>query len=165
VRSGRGRSTLAAPLDLKWSCDLAALRNLDRGSGRTRRHTEHRIRPGDPCWNVYMCRGKPCRQTRALGRSHCERCILIRKNLSRYFIESCEFSSFLYLSSFPDRHPRPPLFPVDTRFIKIDFRSNIRRAFINPCVIKFKLRLPFLRMRPDTRAGYYNYGNRANRAR
>lgn len=79
--SGRGRSTLEASLDLKRSCDLAALWDLDRGSRRTRRYTEHRIRPGDPRWNIHMCRGKSCRKARALGRSHCERCILISEDL------------------------------------------------------------------------------------
>lgn len=85
MRSGRGRSTLEAPLDLKRSCDFAARWNLDLGSGRTRRHTEHRIRRGDPCWNVHVYRGESCRQARALGRSHCERCIPICKDLFSIF--------------------------------------------------------------------------------
>lgn len=100
MRSGRGRSTLEAPLDLKRSCDIAALWNLDRGSGRTRRHTEHRIRPGDPCWNVHVYRGKPCRQARALSRSYCERCILIRKDFSA---RSTRYLSFA--NPCPLRHP------------------------------------------------------------
>lgn len=75
VCRGRGRPTLEAPLDLKRSWYLAALWNLDRGSRRTRRHTQHRIRPGDTRWNVHVYRGKPCRKARALGRSDRQRCL------------------------------------------------------------------------------------------
>lgn len=127
MRSGRGRSTLEAPLDLKRSCDLAALWNLDRGSGRTRRYTEHRIRPGDPRWNLHMCRGKPCWQARALGRSHCERCILISKDLLDFSFSLASLPSNSLLSL------APSFIILDQRFfsrrnifIEIDFRSNIR---------------------------------------
>lgn len=84
MRRGRGRSTLEASLDLKRSCDLAPLWNLDRGSRRTGRHTQHRIRPGDARWNVHVYRGKPCRKARALGRSHCQRCLKICPSIYIY---------------------------------------------------------------------------------
>lgn len=154
MRSGRGRSTLEASLDLKRSCDLAALWNLDRGSGRTRRHTEHRIRPGDPCWNVHVYRGESCRQTRALGRSHCERCILICKDLLDISFNLAKSPPLLSAqANLPSVVPRPIASPVDAHFIKIDFRSNIRRAH----TARSCPRSPLLQTRPDARVGCCDY--------
>lgn len=127
MRSGRGRCTLEAPLDLKRSCDFAALWDLDRGSGRTRRHTQHRIRPGDPCWNVHVYRGKPCRQARALGRSHSERCILTSKDLfSRYFVQPLRNS--LSRRKAPSSSSRNRFSPVDTR-LNVSAQISIARSF------------------------------------